>query len=157
MGRFAEMVARHRDRARKTTDKAIEAVEVVGAAGAMGYANHRFGAGEIKLGTSKDGTGGVPLDGSLFLIGHLAAFSGKAGKYASHLHNLANGAGAGFAYRTGADFGDKAASGAGSGSTSGQLVGADGYAQLGPYFQQWGPSVGFPQHLHAPGQYVGRR
>lgn len=149
MGKFSEYLARHREKAQKATKGLMRTVETVAAAGAMGYANHRFGGGEIKIGTAKDGTGGVPLDATLFLAGNLIAFSGKGGKYAEDIHALANGAGAGFAYRTGADFGDKAASGAGGGSTSGQLVGAYHPAQLGQgYFQQWGPSVGMSASSH---------
>lgn len=145
MGRFAEMVARHREKTKALEGKVIRAAEVVGGAGAMGYANHRFGAGEIKIFAAKDGTGGVPLDATLFVAGNLLDFTGKAGKYGEHIANLANGAGAGFAYRTGADMGDKAAASSGQ-ATAGQLVGSAGYPQLDAYFNRWGQSVG---HAHA--------
>jgi hypothetical protein len=157
MGKFSEFAARHREKAKEQMQKAIAAVEVVGASGGIAYLNHRFGAGEIKLGAAKDGTGGVPLDGSLFLVGHLLGFMGTGGsKYTPHLHNLANGFGAGFAYRTGADLGDKAAATAAAGgtaTTSGQLVGGQlvGAPQLAPYFAKWGhhpQSVGWQSHRH---------
>ena len=45
-----------------------------------------------RMGTTSIGATGIPLGLALGAAGHAAAFFGLAGRYASHLHNLSNGA-----------------------------------------------------------------
>lgn len=82
----------------------------IAAVGAMAFANHAWGAGEIKLGAAADGTGGVPLDGAIGLGGLALAFWKPESKFASYALMAAIGGGGGFAYRVGAAAGDKQAS-----------------------------------------------
>lgn len=151
---------REKEKTTKIEQHAIRAFEVVGAAGAMSYVNHRFGHGEMKLMAAADGSGGVPVDGLGFLLVHLGAFFSPA-KYSEHLHNVANGLGASFAVRAAADKGDKdaaAAQGGGAASTSGPLSFAHtgAYPSLSPYVDHWagrvaGTSGGHPGYF-APQQ-----
>jgi len=89
--------------------RALSVAEVLLASGGIAYLNHKVGAGEIKLGTAADGTGGVPLDGTIGLAGIAFAFWKPESKFASHALAIGLGAAAGFAYRTGAALGDSAA------------------------------------------------
>jgi len=87
----------------------ILAAEVIAGSGLIAFANHKYGAGEIKLGTAANGSGGVPLDGALGLAGIAYAFWKPTSKFAIHALGLGLGFGAGFAYRTGAAMGDRSA------------------------------------------------
>lgn len=133
--RMREFLSRQREKAKATVDLAIRKAEVIGSSGAWGYLNHRYGAGEIKLGAAADGSGGVPADAATFFGLTLLGFMGPA-KYASHAHAIADGSGAAFAYRAGAEKGDAAAK---STKTSGfdeeprQL----GVGAWSPYEQAW--------------------
>lgn len=121
--------------------QAVAIVEVLGASGGIAYANHRYGAGEMKLGSAADGTGGVPLDGALGLAGIAFAFFKPSSKFSHHALHLGLGAGAGFMYRVGAAKGDAAAqtAAAAAHTTAGQsaLVASRPVPQLSAAFAQY--------------------
>lgn len=86
--------------------------EVLAGAGVIAYANHALGAGEIKLFSQADGSGGVPLDGTLAVLGIGWAMLRPASRWSRHALAIGLGTGAGFLYRTGAAMGDVSASSA---------------------------------------------
>jgi hypothetical protein len=74
---------------KSTTGKVLETLEV--GAGAVGV-----GVLAGRLQTTSIGSTGVPLGLALGFAGHAAAFFDLAGKYGEHLHNVSNGAIAGW-------------------------------------------------------------
>jgi len=90
-------LARIKENASEQIDQGLRTVETVGACGAAGYINARFGTnGELQF-------NGVPVDLAVGILGAVAAFAGLAGKKNSdHVHNIANGLMSAYAYRAGA-------------------------------------------------------
>ncbi len=88
----------------------VQTAAIVGAsAAAAAYLNHKLGAGEMKLFAKTDGTGGVPVDGTVALLGIGYAFLRPSAKFAPLALGIGIGNLAGFGYRAGAAAGDKAA------------------------------------------------
>jgi hypothetical protein len=86
----------------------ISAALVTGGAGAMGFADAKWGA--------NDGTGnvvmvvqGVPVSLLVGLGGHAAAFMGIAGRHSKHVHDAASGALAAYGYNLGKSMAAKVA------------------------------------------------
>lgn len=89
-------IARAKEKTEGALQHGLALVEVAGACGLAGYLNTKMGEnGEYQI-------RGVPADLLVGIGAHAAAFLGMAGKYDEHLHNLANGAIAAYAYRAGA-------------------------------------------------------
>jgi len=95
--RMKSQLANVREKTEEAMAHGLQAVEVVGASFAAGYANTKWGqdtGGELQI-------KGVPADLIGFIGGHGLAFLGGAGKYGEHVHNLADGLGAAYGYRAG--------------------------------------------------------
>jgi hypothetical protein len=130
----------------------LTVAEVAGGAAAIGFANHKLGAGEIKLAAKADGTGGVPLDAALGFAGIAYSFWKPESKLASHALGLGLGCLSGFAYRTGAAAGDKAAATAQIAAHTTGGVSAIGQGRPAPQL-----SAIFGQYSQAQRQAAGMR
>jgi hypothetical protein len=124
------------DLASSTKHRVTLVAEVVGGALGIAYLNHSMGGGEIKLFAQQDGSGGVPLDGALGLLGIGYAFLRPGSRWAKHSLGLGMGLASGYAYRAGAVMGDAAAS---KSATAGNIpqITARPVPQLAPHFAKF--------------------
>lgn len=102
--RMSNKMSKLREHAEEAIGNGLQVAEVGAAAGALGYANGKWGGedGELKV-------LGVPADlGVGFALTGVALFGGL-GKYAEHGVNIGSGALAAYAYRTGFQLGASAA------------------------------------------------
>ncbi len=114
----------------KTFGAVLQAIEVVGVAGAMSYMNARHAA----AGRQAYEVLGVPADLALGLLFSGLAITGYFGDHAKHAHNVGNGLFAAYACRLGTMWGGaaKAQFQAASGAVRGQFAPASGQATMHP-------------------------
>ena len=121
--------------------RVVLTAEVIGGALGIAYLNHSMGGGEIKLFAQQDGSGGVPLDGTLGLLGIGYAFLRPSSRFARHAFGLGLGLASGFAYRTGAVMGDAAASQAHATAGNIPQIAHKPVPQLAPAFAKFSEPV----------------
>lgn len=128
LGRWKAIAERGKEKAEEVIGQTLQAVEVVGSASAMSYANEAYGKGELQL-------MGAPADLCVGLGIHVAAFLVKS-KYGEHAHNIADGLLCAFGVREAIKLGKEAAA-----KTS------TGFAPAGQFRTGFAPAGSF-----APGQ-----
>lgn len=88
-------LSRMREKGEETIGQVVQTVEVTGTAGLLSYMRGR--AGEVGADGSKElMVASVPISLGVGLVAHVMGFAGVAGKYREHLHNVGDGALAGY-------------------------------------------------------------
>lgn len=98
LNRARAQVATIREKSAEAIGTIVQTFEVGGTAFGVGFMQGRWGSIELA---------GVPVEFIAGLGLHVLAFLGGAGRYAEHVHNVGDGALAGYATKLGQGFGDK--------------------------------------------------